>query len=68
MGACAKSPNELNGYKVEKIDTTDGYKFFVNGGWLIIRASGTEPLLRIYSEANSYEMVDKLIDAGLNLA
>lgn len=68
MGACAKSPKELNGYNVERIDTTDGYKFFVNGGWLIIRASGTEPLLRIYSEANSYEMVDKLIDAGLNLA
>lgn len=67
MNACKNSPKELDGYKVERIDTKDGYKFFVDGGWLLIRASGTEPLLRIYSEANSLEMVDKLINAGINL-
>lgn len=67
MNACANSPKDLNGHNVIKIDTKDGFKFFVDGGWLLIRASGTEPLLRIYSEASSLEMVDKLIDAGLNL-
>ena len=68
MNACKNSPQQISNYKVNKIDTKDGYKFFVDGGWLLIRASGTEPLLRIYSEANSLEMVDSLIEAGINLA
>jgi len=68
MNACKNSPSKLGNYDVISIDTRDGYKFFVDGGWLIIRASGTEPLLRIYSEAKNMEMVDELIECGINLS
>ena len=46
---------------------TDGYKFFVENGWLLIRASGTEPLIRFYSEADSMNKVNELIEEGMNL-
>jgi len=49
------------------MDTTDGYKFYVKNGWLLIRASGTEPLVRFYAEAPSLKMVNELLDAGLAL-
>ncbi len=43
-------------YKVTNVETIDGIKFHLdNGGWLMLRASGTEPLLRIYAEGNSKE-------------
>jgi len=41
-------------YKVSRVEDLDGYKyFFENGDWLMIRASGTEPVLRTYAESNS---------------
>lgn len=58
---------KLNGYEVKSMSDLDGYKFFVDGGWLLIRASGTEPILRFYSEADSFEKVQQLLDAGINL-
>jgi len=67
LNACKSGVSKLAKYDVIKTDNRDGYKFFVDGGWLLIRASGTEPLLRIYSEASSSEMVNELIDAGINL-
>lgn len=57
----------LNGYKVIKTSDLDGYKFYIENGWLLIRASGTEPILRFYSEADTFEKVEKLLDAGINL-
>lgn len=57
----------LNGLVVKEMSDLDGYKFFVEGGWLLIRASGTEPILRYYSEAKSFDFVDKLLDAGINI-
>jgi len=57
----------LNGYNVIKSSDLDGYKFFVENGWLLIRASGTEPILRFYSEADTIEKVERLLDAGINL-
>ncbi len=57
----------LNGLKVEKTEDLDGFKFYVNGGWLLIRASGTEPILRYYSEAKSVDMVERLLEAGINV-
>jgi phosphomannomutase len=43
-------------YKVARVEDLDGYKyFFENGDWLMIRASGTEPVLRMYAESNSKE-------------
>ncbi len=43
---------------------TDGFKFFVDGGWVLVRASGTEPLIRFYAEAESVEKVDVLLAAA----
>ncbi len=57
----------LNGYEVIGTSNLDGYKFFVENGWLLIRASGTEPILRFYSEADSIEKVERLLEAGINL-
>jgi phosphomannomutase len=52
-------------YKVERIETTDGFKFFFDADtWLMIRPSGTEPVLRTYAEASTQEKVfDILADA-----
>ena len=45
-------------YKVEKVETTDGFKFFFDADtWLMIRPSGTEPVLRTYAEAATQEKV-----------
>ncbi|MCX6350957.1 MAG: phosphoglucomutase/phosphomannomutase family protein [Bacteroidetes bacterium] len=43
-------------YQISYIEDTDGYKFHLgNGAWVMIRASGTEPVLRVYSEADTAE-------------
>lgn len=49
-------------YKVERIETIDGFKFFFNDNtWLMIRASGTEPVLRTYSEAPTAAIADDIL-------
>lgn len=58
---------KLGEYDVTSTSTLDGYKFFVDGGWLLIRASGTEPLLRYYAEADTVAKVEALLEAGLTL-
>lgn len=63
----ASGVSRLGTHEVRETSTLDGYKFFVDGGWLLIRASGTEPLLRYYAEADSEEKVEELLNAGLNL-
>lgn len=69
MSACAKRPLKLGRYSVLQLDDRDGYKFTVDGGaWLLIRASGTEPLVRFYSEATSLQKVNELLDEGLALS
>lgn len=67
LKACKSAPKTIAGYTVVKHDNTDGYKFFFEHGWLLIRASGTEPLLRYYAESDSLERVNELLDAGLAL-
>lgn len=63
------APSSIDGTDVVKFDTTDGYRFVLaDNAWLIVRFSGTEPLLRIYAEAASPERVDRLIEFGKNLA
>ncbi len=43
-------------YNFNRVETTDGVKYHLeNGGWVMLRASGTEPLLRVYAEGNSKE-------------
>ncbi|NSW46121.1 MAG: phosphoglucomutase/phosphomannomutase family protein [Bacteroidales bacterium] len=56
----------FSGEKIIRTETLDGYKYFFNENeWLMIRPSGTEPLLRIYSEASSPERVENFIKSGL---
>jgi len=55
---------EIAGYPVTGRKDTDGYKYFVDGGWVLARASGTEPLIRIYAEGSSKEMVEKLLEGA----
>ncbi len=47
-----KPGNEVGGKKIIDIDPLDGYKLKFENGWVIVRASGTEPLLRIYCETS----------------
>ncbi len=62
---------ELAGQRVARIDpltTGDGYKFFVaDGSWLLVRASGTEPLVRVYTEATSESLREALLETGERL-
>ena len=67
LSGCEKSPKMLGRYPVLGNSTLDGFKFFVDGGWLLIRASGTEPLIRFYSEADSLSKVNELLDEGMKL-
>ena len=61
-------PKNFGGHEVESIDRIDGTKFyFKDGGWLLMRASGTEPLLRIYCEAGSEKSVDEILSAAEKL-
>ncbi len=59
------SYKEFGKYKVSRVDDLDGYKFFFDENtWLMIRASGTEPVLRVYAEAATQEKAfDILSDA-----
>ena len=58
---------ELGGYPVTGRKDVDGHKVFVEGGWVLARASGTEPLIRVYVEADSLTKVDTLLDAATRL-
>jgi alpha-D-glucose phosphate-specific phosphoglucomutase len=62
-------PDNIDGVKVGKLDLTDGYRFnLVDNTWLLIRFSGTEPLLRIYTETDSPERAEKLLGIGKKIA
>ena len=51
------------GEEIEKVSYADGCKvYFKNDGWIICRFSGTEPLLRIFAEAQTKERADEYID------
>jgi phosphomannomutase len=61
-------PNYIAGSRVAKTDTTDGFRFFLSDeSWLLLRFSGTEPLVRIYAEAESPERVKAILDEGEKL-
>ncbi len=48
--------SQFGKYSFNRIETIDGIKYHLdNGGWIMLRASGTEPLLRVYAEGNSKE-------------
>jgi len=62
-------PTTIGGVSVTSLDTTDGYKFNLeDGGWLLIRFSGTEPIMRVYCETTHEENVKSILDDGLRVA
>lgn len=65
------APDSLDGEAVVRtvpLETNDGYKFFIgDGSWLLVRSSGTEPLVRVYTEATSPDTRDALLAAGEHL-
>lgn len=62
------SPTEIAGFEVLKVVRDDGIKFLLpDDAWLLLRPSGTEPLVRVYAEALNMGVVDELIAAGKSL-
>lgn len=64
----AAKPDAIAGRKLIKQDAMDGYRFEFEGGWLLVRPSGTEPLLRIYTEVTDEALVQPVLDFGRELA
>jgi phosphomannomutase len=70
--ALSASTTRLGRYSIRKKETLDGVKFFLdaptngNGAdaWILFRVSGTEPLLRVYAEAASPELVEEILSSG----
>ena len=61
-------PSKLGNYNVKDINTKDGLKLiFEDDSWVLFRASGTEPLVRIYAEASSKELLNDFISKAKNL-
>ena len=63
------NPKEIGGFKVTGLNSLDGYKFSLDdGGWLLIRFSGTEPIIRVYCETTKKERIPAILDDGMKLA
>jgi alpha-D-glucose phosphate-specific phosphoglucomutase len=64
-GKLKKEPSELMGRKVTQVVRTDGLKLlFGDGSWVCYRLSGTEPVVRVYSEAGNHSELEKLSAAA----
>lgn len=62
-------PTHIGGFKVTSLDTTDGFKFNLeDGGWMLIRFSGTEPIMRVYCETTHQDKVKAILNDGLRVA
>ena len=62
-------PETIGGLKVTGLITVDGYKFTLeDGGWLLIRFSGTEPIIRVYCETTHQDRVQAILEDGLKIA
>ncbi len=63
-----QAPTEIGGQPVVRTDTletNDGFKFWLeDGSWLLVRFSGTEPLVRVYAEATSAQLRDTILERG----
>jgi len=63
------NPQTLGGLKVTELITVDGFQFKLeDGGWLLIRFSGTEPIMRVYCETMHKDKVRAILDDGLKVA
>lgn len=62
------NPERIGGLKVTGVNRTDGHKFELeDGGWLLIRFSGTEPVVRVYCETPDEQKVDPILADGLGI-
>lgn len=62
-------PEAVAGLKVREIDTREGYRYVLeDGGWMLIRFSGTEPVIRVYCETTHQDKVQELLAEGLKIA
>jgi phosphomannomutase len=62
-------PATIGTQKVMGLNTTDGYKFLLqDNGWMLIRFSGTEPIMRVYCETTHKEAVPGILQDGLKIA
>jgi phosphomannomutase len=62
-------PETIAGLAMTGVNKLDGYKFNMeDGGWLLVRFSGTEPLIRVYCETTHEDKVQAILDAGLEIA
>jgi len=63
------APDRISEVEIEEVRTSDGIKYYLaDGSWLLIRPSGTEPVLRVYAEAPNDERVRALLDFGESIA
>ncbi|MBA3691916.1 MAG: phosphoglucomutase/phosphomannomutase family protein [Acidobacteria bacterium] len=61
----AQEPSEIGGKKIEKINRMDGVKFiFADKSWMLMRPSGTEPMVRIYAETENRDDLEVLLEQG----
>ncbi len=61
----AQEPSEIGGRNIESINRMDGVKFmFTNGSWMLMRPSGTEPMVRIYAESEDKQELEVLLEQG----
>lgn len=64
-----QAPKEIDGQKVAEVCQRDGVKYIMDDdSWLLIRPSGTEPVLRVYAEGRTREMVKSLMNYGRQVA
>jgi len=64
-----QAPDKIGGQKIIDISTLDGIKYlFDDDSWLLIRPSGTEPVLRVYAEGQSKSMVKEMLAFGESIA
>ena len=62
-------PETIGGLKVTDIVTIDGHQFIMeDGGWLLVRFSGTEPIIRVYCETTHGDRVQDILEDGMKLA
>ena len=65
----AHPPTAVGQFAVSSVETLDGTKLvFEDESWLLLRQSGTEPVLRVYAEATSLSKRETLLDEGCRLA
>ncbi len=63
------NPKTIGGLKVLGLNSQDGFKFSLeDGGWLLIRFSGTEPVMRVYCETTHEECVQSILQDGMQIA